>query len=207
MAQGGAYRGAAYAIVAWLVIQVVETILPAFGFGDAAVRIVTIFFAVGLVPTLVVAWVFELTPEGLKKDEDVESPDPAPPGRVRRLDQLIVVLLILALGFFAFDYFAIDPQRAAALDAEKSAAVEKARQEARAEALSVSVPEKSIAVLAFEDMSPGKDQEYLSDGIAEELLNLLARIPDLRVISRSSAFSYKGRNVRLGQIGIIMARH
>jgi hypothetical protein len=84
--------GTAYAIVAWLVIQVVETILPAFGFGDSAVRIVTIFFAVGLVPTLVDAWVFELTPEGLRKDEDVEGPDPAPPGRVRRLDQLIVVL-------------------------------------------------------------------------------------------------------------------
>lgn len=192
--------GAAYTVTAWLVIQVVETILPAFGIGDAAVRIVTVAFAVGLIPALIIAWLFELTPEGLRKEEDVDRSEPAPPGKGRRLDRLTLALLVLALGFFVFDYFVIDPRRVAALEAEMTAAVEQAREEALAAARALPAPRKSIAVLAFEDMSPGKDQAYLSDGIAEELLNLLARTPDLRVISRSSAFSYKGRNVRLSRI-------
>lgn len=192
--------GTAYAVTAWLVIQVVETIAPAFGFGDAAVRVVTILSVIGLVPALVLTWVFELTPEGLKKEKDVDHAEPAPPGRNRKLDYLIFVVLFLALGFFVFDYFVLDPQRVAALESEKAAAIAKARDEARAEADARLASQKSIAVLAFEDMSPGKDQQYMSDGIAEELLNLLVRTPDLRVISRSSAFSYRGRDVTVPRI-------
>ena len=78
--------------------------------------------------------------------------------------------------------------------------VEAARQQGRTEALVESYGENSIAVLAFQDMSQDKNQEYLSDGIAEELLNLLVRIPELRVISRSSAFSYKGKDIKLAQV-------
>lgn len=192
--------GTAYAVTAWLVIQVVETIFPAFGFGDAAVRVVTLVFVIGLVPALVLAWVFELTPEGFRKESDDDAAVSSPPRRGHKLDRWILALLALALGFFAFDYFVIDAWRGAALEAETTAAVEKAREEARAKVRALPAAKKSIAVLAFNDMSPGKDQEYLSDGIAEELLNLLVRTPDLRVISRTSAFSYKGRDVKLSRI-------
>lgn len=192
--------GVAYAVTAWLVIQVVETIFPAFGFGDATVRVVTIVFAVGLVPTLVLAWLFELTPEGLRKEKDLDRSLPPPPDKGKKLDRVIIVVLVLSLVFFAFDYFVLDPRREAALEARGAAAVEQALRRGRAEARAVPGIGKSIAVLAFQDMSPGKDQEYLSDGIAEELLNLLARIPEIRVISRSSAFTYKGKDVRLSEI-------
>jgi TolB-like protein len=185
--------GAAYIVTAWLVIQVVETIFPAFGFGDAAIRYVTIAFAIGLIPALVMAWVFELTPEGLKKEEDVDHSRPASLKAARRLDRIILMVLALALGYFAFDKFVLAPQH---LEEE----VAEARQEGRTEALVESYGEQSIAVLAFDDMSPDGDQEYLSDGIAEEILNLLAKIPELRVISRSSAFTYKGKDVPIPRI-------
>jgi adenylate cyclase len=104
-----------------------------------------------------------------------------------------MVVLVLALGYFAVDKFVLDPAR----DQSK---VETAREEGRSEALTESRSDKSIAVLSFADMSSDKDQEYMSDGIAEELLNLLAKIPELRVISRTSAFSYKGKGLSLAQI-------
>jgi adenylate cyclase len=192
--------GAAYVVVAWLVIQVVETIFPAFGFGDVAVRYTTIVFAIGFIPALIFAWAFELTPDGLKKESEVDRSQSVTPQTGKKLDRMIMVGLAVSLGYFAFDKFVLDPQREAAKDEQKAVAVEQARQAGRTEALVESYGDKSIAVLAFGDMSQAGDQEYLSDGIAEELLNLLAKIPELRVISRSSAFSFKGKDLPLTEI-------
>ena len=196
--------GAAYVVTAWLVIQVVDTIMPAFGYGDVAVRYVTIAFAVGLVPALIFAWAFAFTSEGLKKESEIDRTRPVAAHGIKTLDRAIMVVLALALAYFAFDKFVLDPGRKAASEAHKAAEMEvvarEAREEGRSEALVESYGDNSIAVLAFEDMSSNKDQEYLSDGIAEELLNLLAGITDLRVISRSSAFSFKGRDLKLPEI-------
>jgi len=196
--------GAAYVVVAWLVIQVVETIFPAFGFDDGAVRIVTIIFGIGLVPTLIFAWAFELTPEGLKKESEVDRSQSITPHTGKKLDRMIMVVLALALGYFAFDKFVLNPQREAqqlaSLEEQKNTEVAQALQQGRTEGLVESYGDKSIAVLPFVDMSSDKDQEYMSDGIAEELLNLLAKIPELRVISRSSAFSFKGQNLEIPEI-------
>ena len=191
--------GAAYLVASWLIIQVSETIFPLFGL-EAAARIVVVVLAVGFVPALVFAWAFELTPEGLKMERDVDRSASITPQTGRKLDRLIMAVLALALGYFALDKFVFEPQREAALQQEKAAAVEQARHEGRSEALVKSYGDKSIAVLPFVDMSSGKDQEYLSDGIAEELLNLLAKIPNLRVISRSSAFSFKGKELAIPEI-------
>jgi adenylate cyclase len=185
--------GAAYVVVAWLVIQVVETIFPAFGFGDAAVRYTTIVFAIGFIPALIFAWAFELTPEGLKKESEVDRSQSITPQTGKQLDRAIMVVLAFGLAFFAFDKFVLSESRVTSI-------AEQARQAGRTEALVEAYGEKSIAVLAFDDMSPEGDQVYLSDGIAEELLNLLAKIPDLRVISRSSAFSFKGKDVAIPEI-------
>jgi TolB-like protein/Tfp pilus assembly protein PilF len=193
--------GAAYVVVAWLLIQVVETILPLFGFDETPARIVVIVLAICFLPAMVFAWVFELTPEGLKRDKDVDRERTFSPQTGKKLDRVIMVTLALALGYFALDKFVLEPAREARLEEQRAAEVEQARQEGRSEALAESYSDQSIAVLAFQDMSPDKDQEYLSDGIAEELLTRLARLPDLRVISRSSAFSYKGKDTRLNQIG------
>lgn len=185
--------GVAYVATGWLLIQVAETIFPLFGYDDSPARIVVVVLAIGFFPTLVLAWVFELTPEGLKKDEDVDRSTPATPRFGQRLDRGIIVLLVLGIGYFAFDKFVLSESREASI-------AEQARQEGRTEALIDSRGETSIAVLPFDDMSPEKNQVHLSDGIAEQLLNLLAGIPELRVISRTSAFSYKGQDFQVAQI-------
>ena len=195
---------AAYIVAAWLVIQVAETIFPLFGFDSTPARIVVIVLVIGFVPALVFAWAFELTPQGLRRESEVDRSDSIRPETRKKLDRMIMVVLGLALGYFAFDKFVLSPQREAHLresQAEQLAEVAaEARQAGRSAALVESYGEKSIAVLAFQDMSQDRDQEYLSDGIAEELLNLLATIPELRVISRSSSFSYKGKGVKLVDI-------
>ena len=103
--------GAAYIVGAWLLIQVTETVFPLFGFDDTPARIVVIMLAIAFVPTLIFAWVFELTPEGLKKDSEVDRSQSTTAHTGKKLDRMIMVVLALALGYFAFDKFVLDPQR------------------------------------------------------------------------------------------------
>jgi len=183
----------AYVVAAWLVIQVVETIFPAFGFGPGAVRLAVIGLAVLFIPVLVLAWVFELTPEGLRSEAEMRDAGGSLRSTGRRLDHLILALLALALAYFAIDKFVLDPAR----DRQQ---VEDARREGRSEAVVEAYGDRSILVLPFANLSDDPQQEYFSDGITEELLNLLARVPGLRVISRTSAFSFKGGNLRIPDI-------
>lgn len=183
-----------YLVGAWLAVQVVSTVLPAFDFPGWVLRAAIILLAVGFVPALVLAWVFELTPEGLKRERHVERTASITPGTGKALDRIIMAVLAVALAYFAFDRFVLSPAR------ERSAA-ESARVEGRGEALVESYGDKSIAVLPFVNMSADKQQEYFADGIAEELLNLLTKVPHLRVISRSSAFSFKGKGLEIPEIG------
>jgi len=185
--------GTAYAVVAWLIIQVVETIFPAFGFGDAAVRITTIALVIGLLPALILAWAFELTPEGLKKEKDVDRSRSIVTHTGRKLDRIIMAVLALALSYFAFDKFVLSESTDASIPVSE-------HEEATAEAFVDSDGVKSIAVLPFVNLSDDAGNEYFSDGISEEILNLLAKIPGLRVISRSSAFAYKGKETHIPDV-------
>jgi len=183
----------AYVVAAWLVIQVVETVFPAFGFGPGAVRLAVIGLAVLFIPVLVLAWVFELTPEGLRSVAEMRDAGGSLRSTGRRLDQLILALLALALAYFAIDKFVLDPAR----DRQQ---VEDARREGRSEAVAETYGDQSIAVLPFTNLSDDPQQEYFSDGMTEELLNLLSRVPGLRVISRTSAFSFKDSSLRIPDI-------
>ncbi|MDH3587869.1 MAG: tetratricopeptide repeat protein [Gammaproteobacteria bacterium] len=183
---------AAYTVAAWLLIQVAETILPLFGFEDAA-RIVVIVLSIFFVPTVIIAWVFELTPEGLKRDHEVNRSQSIAPQTGKKLDRIIMVVLALALGYFAFDKFVLSESR-------ETSIAEAAREEGRSEALVAFYGDTSIAVLPFVNISSDKEQEYFSDGLSEELLNLLAKIPSLRVIARMSSFSYKGKDTNIAEV-------
>jgi len=153
--------------------------------------------AIGLPLFLIFSWVFEFTPEGLRRETDIDRAKSATLKAHKQLDRIIIVLLALALGYFAVDKFVLDPAR----DAQKLAtATQEAHQEGRSEALVESYGDKSIAVLPFVNMSSDEEQEYFSDGISEELLNVLSKIPDLRVISRTSSFYYKDKDVKLVDI-------
>ena len=183
----------AYAATSWLLIQVVETLFPVFGLSAALIRVVAISLFIGFPLILIFSWLYELTPEGLRLEKDVDRSDSVVHHTGRKLDRAIIVVLALALGYFAFDKFVLDPAR----DAKREESV--ARQ-ARGDALVESYGDKSIAVLPFVNMSSDAEQEFFSDGISEELLHLLAAIPELRVISRSSAFLYKGKDIDIPTI-------
>jgi len=185
--------GAAYVVAAWLIIQVVETIFPVYGLSDAAIRLVISVLAIAFIPSLAFSWAFEITPEGLKREVDVVREHSITRFTGKKLDRVIMVLLALALSYFAFDKFVLDPARDAKL-------VEETAQQARSDALVESYGDKSIAVLPFVNMSDDAANEYFSDGISEELLNLLAKIPELRVISRSSSFSFKGKDIAIPSV-------
>lgn len=186
--------GIAYAVAAWLTIQIVETVSPAFGYGDAVLRIVVVVLGIGFLPALIFAWAFEITPEGLKKEKDVDRSHSIAPQTGKKLDRIIIAALAIALVYFAFDKFLIAPQ----LQLESA---EEARQAGRSEAFIESFGDNSIAVLPFVNMSDDSSNEYFSDGISEELLNVLAKIPELRVISRSSAFAYKDKDINVVEVG------
>ena len=193
--------GAAYVVVSWLVIQVAETIFPLFGFDDTPARIVVIVLAIGLIPVIIISWAFEMTPDGLKKESEVDRSQSITPHTGKKINRVIMVVLTLALGYFALDKFVLNPQREAAMEKQVAVQVEEARREGRTEALVESYGDKSIAVLPFVNMSSDTEQEYFSDGLSEELLNLLAKIPELRVTSRSSAFSFKGKDFKIADVG------
>jgi adenylate cyclase len=181
----------AYVVAAWLVIQVIETIFPAFGFTDRAVRIAVIVLGIGFVPAVIAAWVFEWTPEGLKRDEDARGGEGSFGARI--LDRAIVVALLLGISYFAFDKFVLAPERAAEREAEVA-------EQAKSEALTGFYGDRSIAVLPFDNLSSDPEQVYFVDGVTEEVLNLLARVRDLRVISRSSSFAFRGQGLEIPDI-------
>ena len=171
--------GIAYLVVAWLLTQVVGVIGPMFGLPSWFPRGVVILLAVGFPVALIVAWAFELTPEGVKRTDEL---DEAVPKRAvstgRKLDFVIIGALIMALGYFAWGrYYGGRETGVTASD------------------------DKSIAVLPFEDYSAKHDQGYFADGISEEILNSLAGVQGLQVTAKASSFYFKGRNEDLRSIG------
>lgn len=180
-----------YLAGSWLLIQILETLFPIFGLAETSIRVVVIILAIGFPVVLVLSWVFEWTPEGFKLDDGIVTETDAS-GR-RRLDRIIFVVLVVAVAYFAIDKFVLEPSR----DAAK---IEAAREEGRVEAVLEDYEDTSIVVLPFASLTPDPDQEYFADGLTEELLNLLAQIAELRVISRSTAFTFKGKDVVIPEV-------
>ncbi len=184
-----------YLVGAWLIAQIAETLLPIFHTPEWVLQTLVTLLAIGFIPALVFAWVFELTPDGLKRDEDVVPEHSIAPQTARRMERVIIGLFTFALIFFAFDKFVLAPKRDAALVVQTTKHVN-----AKAEVRNSAINPHSIAVLPFVNMSGDKDNEYFSDGISEEILNVLARTPALQVAARTSSFAYKGKNVEVPEI-------
>jgi len=179
-----------YLVGAWLLTQVTSTVLPMFGAPDWLPRSVVILLAIGFVPALIFSWVFELTPEGLKRDEDVRPEQSIAPQTARRMDRMIIAVLVLALGYFVFDKFVLAPRR----EAKSSPAPAPDESQSAANA-------KSIAVLPFENLSSDKENAYFADGIQDEILTRLSKIAALKVISRTSTQKYKSAPDNLREVG------
>ncbi|HEX3124261.1 MAG TPA: tetratricopeptide repeat protein [Rhodanobacteraceae bacterium] len=157
---------AAYLVVGWLLIQVASTVAPQLNLPEWAPRLVTFFILLGFPITLVLAWVLDVTPEGIKLDK-------APVG-TKRMIAVAAILAVLAVGW----YWKTRPAPA-----------------------SSTADARSIAVLPFVNMSEDKSNEYFSDGISEEILNVLARVADLRVAARTSSFSFRAQEKEVPLIG------
>jgi hypothetical protein len=173
--------GAAYAVVAWLVLQVVDTIAPLMAMPEWVPGFVLILVGVGFPIALVFAWAYEITPEGLKKTEEVDVDASLTAETGRKIDRMTIAGLVVLVVFLVGD------RVLGFTEGDRPASV-------------VSAQDASIAVLPFVNLSSDPEQEYFSDGISEELLNVLAQIPDLRVAARTSSFQFKGDNRDITEI-------
>jgi TolB-like protein/Tfp pilus assembly protein PilF len=182
----------AYAVVAWLLIQAASILFPTFEVPAWAMKVLVVLLAAGFVVALVVAWAFEMTPEGMKRTEEVSPNERIPYWSRRKFAALIVIDALAAGGLLLYQVVGIPQSR------DRAA---RGNEDGGRSAASLPVPEKSIAVLPFVNMSSDKENEYFVDGLTEEILNRLAQISALRVPGRTSSFAFKGKNTDLRQIG------
>jgi TolB-like protein len=189
---------AAYLVGSWLVLQIVGAIESSAGLPDWTDGMALVLLLIGLPIALVVAWAFELTPAGFKKTDT--GTEQAEASQLGSTDYALIGLMVLVLVLIGFQLMSRAPVPAEPVEvaATPDAAT---TPNADIEVTDAPVIEASIAVLPFADFSPGGDQQYFSDGIAEELLNALAQFPELRVAARTSAFSFRGDDVDLRAVG------
>jgi len=183
--------GAAYVVMAWLIAQGVDVFLDGFGAPEWVIKTILMLLIIGFPIAIFFAWAFELTPEGIKKEKDVDRSQSITHETGRKLDYVIIGVLLVALSWFAWDKFKPeigqgDPTTPSFQSSEAASGIQNA---------------KSIAVLPFVNMSEDASNEYFSDGISEEILNALAKVQDLQVAGRTSSFSFKGENQDLRKIG------
>ena len=165
----------AYAVVAWLLLQGASIVLPSFEAPSWTMKVLIIALAVGFPIAVILAWAFEITPEGIVRAEDVSPNESITRRTGHKLIAVTVVLALVAAGLLAFQLFRGNPKQPVVASAAPT------------------IPAKSIAVLPFESLSSDKENSYFADGIQDEILTKLASIADLQVISRTSAAKYKSK--------------
>jgi serine/threonine-protein kinase len=170
-----------YAVVAWLLIQAASILLPTFEAPTWVMKAFVVFLALGFVISVMISWAFEATPEGLKRTANVPPDAVLPTWSPRKFATFIVAVAVIAAGLLAYNLFRTKPTTPPTTAAP--------------------ITNKSVAVLAFANLSDDKGSEYFSDGISEELLTVLQKIPGLHVAARTSAFSFKGKNATAQEIG------
>jgi TolB-like protein len=192
--------GVAYAVTAWLLLQVADVVMENIGAPPWVMQALLFVLLIGVIPALLFAWVFELTPEGIKRESEISASDSVVHHTRRKLDTLIIVLLVGTVGYFIWETRLRDTSG----DAVAETTSEKKARGLREAPADYSPNDKSIAVLPFVNLSSDPEQEFFSDGISEELLNVLAQIPQLRVAARTSSFQFKGDNRDIGEIAELL---
>ncbi|MET0231439.1 MAG: tetratricopeptide repeat protein [Rhodanobacteraceae bacterium] len=179
----------AYGAVSWLLLQASSLIFDAFDIPHTALRAVFVVLALGFLPALVFSWIYELTPEGLRREADPDAN--SGPNRVvgRRLDLMIFSVLCALIVLLLVDRFVFAPRTPASPAASHESAD---RDQSKL---------VSIAVLPFADMSATHDQEYFSDGVSEEVLTLLSQVAGLQVAGRTSSFSFRDKKATIAEVG------
>jgi TolB-like protein/Flp pilus assembly protein TadD len=184
----------AYLVSGWLVLQVVDVVISNIG---APRWVFSVFLLAGLVffiPVLVFSWAYELTPEGLKRESEVDRSDSITSQTGRKLNLVTIGMLIAVVGFVILErvMFPATTEVPAVAEVDDP------------QVTVTTVDDKSIAVLAFDDLSPGGDQAFFAEGLSEEILNVLAQVPGLKVAGRTSSFAFRGKDTDLREIGEIL---
>jgi adenylate cyclase len=172
-----------YAVVAWLLVQAASILLPTFEAPTWVMKAFVVFLALGFVISVMMSWAFEATPEGLKRTENVSPDAVLPTWSPRKFATFIVAVAVIAAGLLAFNLFRTKPASPPTTAANTN---------------------RSIAVLPFVNMSADKNDEYLSDGVSEELITALSKITGLQVKARTSSFAFKGKNEDIQKIGELL---
>ena len=170
--------GIAYCVVGWLLIQIATQTFPVFEIPNWATRMVVFLLLLGLPVALVLAWAYELTPEGLQRSDEIDPSKPITRSTRRTLDFVIIGVLVAVIAIMAFQYYRPGMR----------AWNENSRQ-------------RSIAILPFIDLSQTRDQDYFSDGITEQIINSLAHVHGLLVVARTTAFSFKNKDMDVREVG------
>jgi len=179
--------GIAYLVAAWVLLQIADLVLENIGAPDWVMQALMLVLALGLPLVLLFSWAFELTPEGIKREKDVTPGESITRHTAHKLDRVTVGLLFVVVLLVAAERL-----------------IPATDEPAQTATVPATITDKSIAVLAFEDLSPEGDHEYFAEGISEELLNVLAQIPDLKVAGRTSSFAFKDQQRDLREIGEIL---
>jgi adenylate cyclase len=194
--------GLAYSVAAWLLLQLADIVTPILQLPESIPKTVLFLLVIGFIPAVILAWAFELTPEGVKLESEVDRSKSITSKTGRKLDRAIIVVLAIAIGFLLVDKFVIQ-------STPESGATGQVAESIKANPENQDLPAKihrSVAVLPFVAMSNGPDDDYFTDGLTEEIINALAQLPELLVTARTSAFHFKGRNIPIeeiaGQLGV-----
>ena len=176
-----------YLVAAWLVVQAAETVLPAFDVPGWVLRALIILLALGFIPALIFSWVFELTPDGLKRDTEVDPQQSISGQTAQRMDRLILVGVVVLIALVAWDRLSRDPEPAVAT-ADEAPSVDPAARQLR------------LAVLPLANFSPDPDNAFFADGLHDDLLTALSRLKGVEVISRTTMQTFKGSSQKLAEI-------
>jgi TolB-like protein/Flp pilus assembly protein TadD len=188
--------GIAYGVASWLFLQVVDFALDVIDAPNWIIQVLVLLAAVGLPAVLTFAWVFEMTPEGLKRESEIQRENSVTSHTASKLNKLTIVLLVAAILVVVIDRFV--PESGINNEIGTDSSAELNIKPAVIEESAPAMP--SVAVLPFANMSSDPDNEFFSDGISEELLNLLVQVDGLRVPSRTSSFAFKGKNMDIKEI-------
>jgi TolB-like protein/Tfp pilus assembly protein PilF len=191
--------GIAYIVVAWLVAQVLDLVLESFGAPPWFMRSLLVVLAAGLPLALVFAWAFEMTPEGLKKEKDIDRSQSVTHQTGRKLDRMIIGIMAVVIAFLVIDRFVLKDT-----DTPPVAVTETQTTDTEEETAPPDASGPSVAVLPFVNMSGDANNEYFSDGLTETLLHMLAQLPELRVAARTSSFAFKGKETGIAEISEIL---
>ncbi len=180
----------AYIVSAWLVLQVADVVINNIGAPDWVFSVFMLGGGLLFLPVLFFSWAYELTPEGIKKESEVNRDSSITDRTGRKLNLITIAMLVSVVGFVIIKD-----------NLPSTDSVDTASGDASEEIVVTTIDDKSIAVLAFDDLSPGGDQAYFAEGLSEEILNVLAQVPGLKVAGRTSSFAFQGKGTDLREIG------